>query len=155
MVNSNRRRFLTSTLAAGTVIAGGTYLRSTPSLAAAWPQAAFAAKAVDQVLAALYGRTDAIENRAISLSAPYQAENGALVPVEVSTTLPRVQSIAIIVDKNPRPLVAVTNLSGAEPFTGLHIRMSETSAVRAVVQSDGQLYTNTKLVRVTVSGYGG
>ena len=92
---------------------------------------------------------------AISLNTPYQAENGALVPIEVSTTLPQVQSIAIIVDKNPQPLVAITNLSGAEPFIGLHIRMDETSAVRAVVQSDGQLYTNATVVRVTVSGYGG
>lgn len=155
MLNAKRRRFLKRAFAASTVIVGGAWFRSTHSLAAGWPQAAFSAKAVDDVLTALYGSTDAIESPAISFKAPIQAENGALVPIEVSTTLPEVESIAIIVDKNPQPLVANTNLSGAEPFIGLNIRMDETSAVRAVVRSEGKLYTNATLIRVTVSGYGG
>jgi sulfur-oxidizing protein SoxY len=155
VLNTKRRRFLKRALAASTVIAGGTWFRPTHSLAAGWPQEAFSAKAVEKVLTALYGRSDAIESLAISFKTPVQAENGALVPIEVSTTLPQVESIAIIVDKNPQPLVANTNLSGAEPFIGLHIRMHETSAVRAMVRSEGQLYTNATLIKVTVSGYGG
>ena len=154
VLNTTRRGFLKRALAAGSVIAVGDWLWPIQSLAAGWPQAAFSAEAVNDVLTALYGHTSTTESTAINLKTPVQAENGALVPIEVSTTLPQVDSIAIMVDKNPMPLVANTIFSGAEPFVGLHIRMGETSAVRAVIRSEGRLYTNAALVKVTVSGYG-
>lgn len=157
MTTPNRRVFLQRALAGGavTVFGGGGLLRSSLSSAAEWPRNAFDANTVEQVLQALYGTNAATESNAIRLKAPWQAENGALVPLEVSTTLPGVASIAVVVDKNPRPLVGIMSFNGAEPFFGLHIRMGETSSIRALVHSEGRLYVRQQLIRVTVSGYGG
>jgi sulfur-oxidizing protein SoxY len=157
MTTPTRRVFLQRALAGGAlaVLGGGGVLRPGLSRAAEWPRSAFDANTVEQVLQALYGTTTASESNLVRLKAPWQAENGALVPLEVSTTLPGVSSTAIVVDKNPRPLVAMMSFNGAEPFLGLHIRMEETSSVRAFVYSEGRLYVKQQLIRVTVSGYGG
>jgi sulfur-oxidizing protein SoxY len=157
MTTSNRRVFLQRAIASGTlaVFGGAGLLRPDLSSAAEWPRLAFNATTVEQVLKTLYGTNVTAESTAIRLKAPRQAENGALVPIEVSSTLPGVASVAIVVDRNPRPLVGVMNFNGAEPFLSLHIRMDETSNVRALVYSQDRLYTRQQLIRVTVSGYGG
>ena len=156
-MKTRRRVFLQRALAGGTLVAlsGAGLLRPDSSAAAEWPRRAFDASTVEQVTQALYGTKVATDSTAIRLKAPRQAENGALVPLEVSTTLPGVVSIAIVVDKNPRPLVGVMSFDGAEPFLSLNIRMIETSNVRALVYSAGRLYARQQLIRVTVSGYGG
>lgn len=157
MTTPNRRVFLQRAIASGAlaVFGGGGLLRPGLSSAAEWPRRAFDATTVEQVLQALYGTNVATDSTAIRLKAPRQAENGALVPLEVSTTLPGVASIAIVVDRNPRPLVGVMSFNGAEPFLSLNIRMDETSNVRALVHSEDRLYAQQQLIRVTVSGYGG
>jgi sulfur-oxidizing protein SoxY len=158
MTTPNRRVFLQRVLAGGTLAVlagGGLLLRPGLGTAAEWPRRAFDANSVEQALEALYGTNVAADSTAIRLKAPRQAENGALVPLEVSTTLPDVASISIIVDKNPRPLVGVMSFNGAEPFLSLNIRMEETSNVRALVYSRDRLYARQQLIRVTVSGYGG
>ncbi len=157
MTTPNRRVFLQRALAGGTlaVFSSGALLRPGLSVAAEWPRRAFDASTVEQALRALYGTNVATDSTAVRLKAPWQAENGALVPLEVSTTLTSVASIAIVVDKNPRPLVGIMSVSGAEPFLSLNIRMDETSNVRALVYSEGRLYARQQLIRVTVSGYGG
>ena len=157
MTTSNRRVFLQRALAGGALAAfgGSGLLQPHLSLAAEWPRRAFDASSVEQVLQALYGTNLAADSTAIRLKAPRQAENGALVPLEVSTTLPSVASMAIVVDKNPRPLVGVMSFDGAEPFLSLNIRMEQTSNVRALVYSENRLYVRQQLIRVTVSGYGG
>jgi sulfur-oxidizing protein SoxY len=157
MTTVDRRVFLQRAIASGAVavFSGGALLRPGLSSAAEWPRRAFDANTLDQALQALYGTNVATDSTAIRLRAPRQAENGALVPLEVSTTLPGVASIAIVVDKNPRPLVGVMSFNGAEPFLSLNIRMDETSNVRALVYSEDRLYARQQLIRVTVSGYGG
>ncbi len=157
MTTSNRRVFLQRAVASGTlaILGGGGLLRPGLSSAAEWPRHAFDANTIEQVLQTLYGTNVATDSTAIRLKAPRQAENGALVPIEVSTTLPSVTSIAIVVDKNPRPLVGVMAFNGAEPFLSLNIRMGETSNVRALVYSQDRLYARQQVIRVTVSGYGG
>ncbi|MFQ5938017.1 MAG: thiosulfate oxidation carrier protein SoxY [Acidiferrobacterales bacterium] len=155
-VNVARRRVFLKGAAAGSVaaaIAGSGWLRSPSALAADWPKTAFTAASTTDALTALYGTSDASASEAIRVKAPAQAENGALVPVEVSTTLPNVDSIAITVDRNPRPFVCRMSFSGAEPFIGVRIKMRQTSAVRCVVRSEGKLYVKTQLVKVTVGGY--
>lgn len=157
MTTSNRRVFLQRAIASGAlaILGGDGLLRPGLSAAAEWPRRAFDANTIEQVLQTLYGTNVATDSTAIRLKAPRQAENGALVPIEVSTTLPSVTSIAIVVDKNPRPLVGVMAFNGAEPFLSLNIRMGETSNVRALVYSQDRLYARQQVIRVTVSGYGG
>ena len=157
MTSISRRTFLQGTLAGGVlaVAASAGLLTPTRVLAAAWPASAFEAKSVDDVLKSLYGSTAAADSKAITINAPIQAENGAVVPITVSTSLPNVESIAILVIGNASPLVASVNLSGAQGYFSARMKMGKTSDVKVVVKSAGKLYTASQQVKVTVGGCGG
>jgi len=88
-VNMHRRTFLKGTLGAATltVAAAAGLLTPTRVLAAAWPKPAFEAKSMDDVAKALYGNAAGAASKDISIKAPIQAENGAVVPIAVSTKL--------------------------------------------------------------------
>jgi S-adenosylmethionine synthetase len=86
----------------------------------------------------------------------HSVENGAIVPINVSTTLDNVESIMIFVENNPQPLSSgyqLTNL--AEPSIGTRLKMGKTSNVMAAVKSGGTVYTSTQEVKVTIGGCGG
>jgi len=125
-------------------------------LFAAWPERAFAAeKAADALSALAPGVTPKPSDR-LRLKVPLIAENGALVPVTVSTDIENVSRIAVIIDKNPNPLAAAFELTPASiPEIALRFKMNETSAVMAVVEADGEIYTASQEVKVTLRGCGG
>jgi len=125
------------------------------TLFAARPDKAFAATDGDAVIADLFGETPVASDR-VRLKIPDIAENGAVVPVTISTDLENVESISVVVDKNPTPLAASFEL-GPRSLSGVSVRikMGETSPVRAIVRADGKLYSTTKEVKVTIGGCGG
>ena len=89
----------------------------------------------------------------IRLKVPEIAENGAVVPVTISTALENVESISIVVENNPRPLAATFEiLPGTLPDISSRIKMGETSDVIAVVKTDTGLYSTSKEVKVTIGG---
>jgi len=93
---------------------------------------------------------------AIKIKAPDIAENGAVVPVTVSTTLADVTSISILASANPSPLAASFDLgAGAAGFVSTRIKMGKTGDIVAVVKSGGSLHSNRKGVKVTIGGCGG
>ena len=156
-MNSLRRTFLKGTGAAGTVaiaIAAG-LLKPTQVLAAEWNKAAFEAKSVSDALKGM-GASAPVDSKDILIKAPDIAENGAVVPVEVTSKIAGTQSIAIMAEKNANPLVANFNLSnGAEGYVSTRIKMGQTSLIRAVVKAGGKTYTAAKEVKVTIGGCGG
>lgn len=122
--------------------------------AAEWNKAAFEGKSLDDVLKA-FGGTTAEKSADVSLNAPDIAENGAVVPVGVSTSL-KAQEIAILVEKNPNMLAAHFMLpAGTEPFVGTRVKMGQTSNVLALVKADGKWFVASKEVKVTLGGCGG
>lgn len=157
MTSINRRTFLQGTLAGGVVAAAAAAGLLTPTrvLAAAWPANAYSAKSIDDAVSALYGSSAGTDSKAISIKAPIQAENGAVVPITVSTTLPNVDGIAILVKENASPLVANVQLSGAEGYFSARMKMGKTSDVKVVVKSGGKLHVATQQIKVTVGGCGG
>ncbi|MHB8347372.1 MAG: thiosulfate oxidation carrier protein SoxY [Acidiferrobacterales bacterium] len=158
MTTLTRRTFLKGSCAGGALAltAAVGLLRPARVLAATWPAAAFEATTAQQALQSLYGTTQIPMDSRIHIRAPIQAENGAVVPIEVSTSLPKVESIAIVVDKNPSPLVTqVRFLNGAQGFFMARMKMGQTSPVRVIVKSDGHLYQATQSIKVTVGGCGG
>jgi len=120
-----------------------------------WNKAAFEAKTVDEVLKAI-GATGAVESDQIAVTAPDIAENGAVVPVTITSKLAGTDSIAIIGEKNPFPLVAVFNLmNGSEGYVSTRIKMETTSNVIAIVKAGDKVFKAHKEVKVTIGGYGG
>jgi sulfur-oxidizing protein SoxY len=120
-----------------------------------WPEAAFKQKGEAETLKSLYGKAAEASDK-ISLDAPEIAENGAVVPVSVTSTLPNVTAMSILVLDNPNTLVAAYKLAeGTEPSVSNRMKMAKTSKVVAVVESGGKLYSAGKEVKVTVGGCGG
>jgi len=150
-----RRTILKRTLAASTVaMAAGAGLIPR-SLLAAWPEPAFRARDVNEAINSLTGGAPSDSDQ-IKIKAPDIAENGAVVPVTVSSSLNNVESISIIATNNPTPLTSNFILGGGtEPFVSTRIKMAKTSDVIAVVKADGNLYSATKEVKVTIGGCGG
>lgn len=153
----NRRLFLKSSLAAGTLGAAvSTGLLAPQSLLAAWPKDAFAAKKVPEALKALTGSDITTPSEDIKIKAPDIAENGAVVPITISTDMDGIDSIAIVASANPVPLVANFNLGeGALGFVSTRIKMGKTGDVVAVVKAGGKLHSARKSVKVTIGGCGG
>jgi sulfur-oxidizing protein SoxY len=152
-----RRTFLKGSVAAGTVSAAiGAGLLTPRMVLAAWPTAAFEAKTVDSALDALMGSHTLAGSDKISIRAPDIAENGAVVPVSVTTSIDGTESISIIAEKNASPLTASFVLGkGAEGFVSTRIKMGKTSSVIAVVKAGGKMYSTGKEVKVTIGGCGG
>ena len=122
---------------------------------AAWPQDAFDGEDVDSVTNTLYG-SDAADSDMIKLKAPDIAENGAVVPVSVSSDLANVESISILVDGNPNPLASTFELSeNSVADVSTRIKMGKTSNVIALVKADGKVYKAVQEVKVTIGGCGG
>ena len=125
-------------------------------LAAVWPEKAFAATEADAAMSTLFGTNQPTPSDQITLKVPEIAENGAVVPVTISTTLANVESISIVVENNPRPLAASFEIpAGTLPGVSSRIKMGETSDVIAVVKTDAGLYSTSKQVKVTIGGCGG
>lgn len=121
-------------------------------LAAAWNASAFEAKNLDGARQGL-GVSTSENSTQIELIAPQLAENGAIVQVEVLSRIPGTEAIAILVEKNPTPLIANFMFSnGAEPYVITRIKMAETSLLKAIVKADGKYYEASKLVEVSANG---
>ncbi len=156
MTHLPRRTFLKSTLAtAALTAAGGLLLRPPAALAAEWPKEAFTAKQLEAALTALFGSAQMSPSASVKLKAPTQAENSAQVQIQVSAEMPNVEAIAVLVEKNPSPLIAYTAFTGAEGYLSARLKMAETSDVYAVVKSGGKLYLAKQNIKVTVGGCGG
>jgi sulfur-oxidizing protein SoxY len=154
---SSRRKFLRSLALGSACVAAfaAGWLRPVQLLAAEWNKAAFDAKALADALKSI-GATSVADSDQIQLKAPEIAENGAIVPVEITSRIPGTQTIYIIADKNPQPLVAIFDIaSGMEPFISTRIKMGESSKVRVLVKAGGKFYVTTQEVKVTIGGCGG
>jgi len=125
-------------------------------LAAVWPEKAFLSPEASQAMIDLLGTDQTTPSDKITMKAPEIAENGAVVPIKIKTTLENVASISIVVDKNPRPLAATIEiLPGTLPEFSSRIKMRETSNVMVVVETDNGIYSTSKEIKVTIGGCGG
>ncbi|MFV2005028.1 MAG: thiosulfate oxidation carrier protein SoxY [Gammaproteobacteria bacterium] len=156
-MNHNRRVLLKGTFAAGaTGIAISAGLLTPKTVLAAWPKAAFEAKDANAALEASLGSSSTTESSDIKLKAPDIAENGAVVPVTVTSSIANTESISIVVAKNAMPLAATFNLGATtKGVISTRIKMGKTSDVTAVVKAGGKLYSTSKNVKVTIGGCGG
>jgi sulfur-oxidizing protein SoxY len=149
----NRRETLKQSLAvAGLLGATGLF----PGEAFAFNKTAFDARNVNDAVKA-YGAGAPVESKDVSLTAPDIAENGAVVPMAVASTLPNLKHLLVLVEKNPSSLVAKFDVSDAvEPSFSTRAKMGQTSDVYAVaITKDNKAFFTKKEVKVTLGGCGG
>lgn len=152
-MSMKRRSFLKGAVTGGAVAVGASLF---PQIVMAeWPKAAFEAKTIDDALSNLLGGKDLTESGDITIKAPDIAENGAVVPITISTGMADVESVSVISENNPVPLVASFAFTGFAGEVSTRIKMGKTGNVVAVVKAGGKLYTAKKEVKVTIGGCGG
>ena len=149
-----RREMMTRSAAVAALLAGAGVLPVQAQ--SAWNKAAFEGKSVDKVIKGL-GIAKPVESQDIAFTAPDIAENGAVVPIAASSTLPGVKRIAFLVEKNPTTLAGVFDFSDmVETSVKTRIKMGQTSNVLAVaIMGDGKVLYAQKEVKVTLGGCGG
>ena len=138
------------------LVAAAGWLKPGDASAQAWNKGAFEAKTMDEAMKALGGGTPAQSKDVTFVSTPDIAENGAVVPIGVASSLPKTESIAILVEKNPNMLAASFEIPpGTEPSISTRVKMGQSSNVYALVKADGKYYVATKEIKVTLGGCGG
>lgn len=151
-----RRHFLKAfgSVSALAPLIGSGVLRPGQALAVDFNRAPFEAKTTADVLR-LTGTAAAEATRDIFLKVPEVAENGASVPIEISSNIPGTTRLAVIIDKNPLPLTLQFNFGPeAVPRLQTRLRMAESSRLRVVATAGGKHYTVFRDVKVTVGGCG-
>jgi len=124
--------------------------------AQSWNKSAFDAHSLGDTMQALGGGEPAQSQDIAFFQTPEIAENGAVVPIGISSSLPNTQAIAILIEKNPNMLAAVFDiLPGTEPTITTRVKMAQTSNVYALVKADGKYYVASKEIKVTLGGCGG
>jgi sulfur-oxidizing protein SoxY len=156
--SATRRLILQGASSVALVGLGNLPFGLTPVFAAAndkYPEDAFKAKGDTDAIKVLYGKAAEPSDK-VKLDAPEIAENGAVVPISVTTTLADVTSISFLVSENPNALAASYRIpAGTLPSVANRLKMAKTSNVIAIVEAGGKLYSATKEVKVTVGGCGG
>jgi len=155
-MHHTRRSVLKGAWALGalaTAVAAG--LLSPARALAAWNKGAFEAKNIADAMKSV-GVSNAEESKAIEIRAPDIAENGAVVPIDITSSIPGTTAISVFIEKNPFPYTGTFDFSqGAVPYVHLRVKMGESSPVRVVVAAGGKYYTTAKEVKVTIGGCGG
>lgn len=146
-----------TTLRQGAVVAG---LMASAGLmprdAWAYNKGAFETKSVADAAKA-FGGGAPVESKDVTITGPDIAENGAVVPLGVASSLPGVKQLMLLVEKNPNVLVAKFDVTDAvEPNFSTRAKMGQTSDVYAVaITADGKTFFAKKEVKVTLGGCGG
>jgi len=124
-MNALRRNVLKGAAGAGTVAVAVAAGLLKPNLAmAVAPRSAFEAKNVGDAMSAM-GAGSPADSKDITVKAPDIAENGAVVPVEVTSAIAGTTSIAIIAEKNVTSRRTVETQPGHGRCTPQRVRSQE------------------------------
>ncbi|MGZ4968141.1 MAG: thiosulfate oxidation carrier protein SoxY [Methylobacter sp.] len=153
-MTDSRRAFIKKSIAlsAYSMIATGGLLAS-PEANAKWLAETTSTDILQQTLKRLFKDQKIIESDKIDIQVPKTAENGAAVPITVSSSLNNVESITILVEKNSIPLAAKFELSpDLEPKVSTRLKITESSAVAVIVETNEGFFTASEKVIVTFGG---
>ncbi len=152
----NRRTFIKNSLSYSlTGLAASAGLISPELLKAAAIEPVFRETNIEDAIATISRDLKIIPSNKIRLVAPKIAENGAIVPLSIKSSLTKTQSIAVFSEKNPIPLVAQFELSPVtEPIVQARIKMAASGNIIVIIKADQNLYTTRQYVKVTVGGCG-
>jgi sulfur-oxidizing protein SoxY len=153
-MNQKRRELLRIATVMGLAVSAG-ILKPGQALAADWNASGFDAKSLADALKTI-GAEGAAVSTDVVVTGPDIAENGAVVPLSVTSNAPGTDYIAILVEKNPNPLSAAFTLpEGTEATVSTRVKMGGTSNVHALVRAGGKWLIASKEIKVTLGGCGG
>jgi sulfur-oxidizing protein SoxY len=158
MMDGKRRAILKSgggVTLLGLLTAAG-WLKPGDARAQTWNKAAFDTHSLADTMKALGGGDPAQSKDIVFFQTPEIAENGAEVPIGITSNIPKTESIAILIEKNPNLLAAVFDIpAGTDATISTRVKMAQSSNVYALVRADGKYYVAAKDIKVTLGGCGG
>jgi sulfur-oxidizing protein SoxY len=159
-VDESRRRVVQAGGAVtvfGMFVAAGLVKPGEALAQATWNKDAFSSKTVNDVVKAYGGGAPAATDAVSWGSTPEIAENGAVVPISVTSKVPNTQSIAVLIEKNPNALAAKFDFpAGTDPTVSTRVKIGQSSNVHALIKTaDGKYFVATREVKVTLGGCGG
>lgn len=138
------------------LVAAAGWLKPGDAAAQSWNKAAFDTKSMGDTMKALGGGEPIQSKDIVFFQTPDIAENGAVVPVGITSNIPKTESIAVLIEKNPNMLAAVFDIPpGTEPSISTRVKMGQSSNIYALVKADGKYYVASKEIKVTLGGCGG
>jgi sulfur-oxidizing protein SoxY len=151
MITSTRREFIkNATALTGYSILSGTGLLHSPRVFAEWAATNFEPSPMEQVLKNVLKGKPVIDSDKIYLKIPQTADNKTPVPITVQTDLKNIQSISILVEQNPAPLVATFELSSTlEPFVSTRLKLMRSSFVFVLLETETVFYGIKQTVTVS------
>src|ERR1700676_5260418 len=156
---NRKRRTLLKTGSGVTLLSllgGAGMLASAAVQAQAWNKAAFDTHNLAETMKALGGGEPAQSKDIVFFQTPDIAENGAVGAVGLSSNIPKTESIAILIEKNPHKVAASFDIpAGTDPTITTRVKMGQSSNIVALVKADGKYYIAAKEVKVTLGGGGG
>jgi len=156
-MDSERRAFIRRAGNTGVIallVANG-FLKPQSAQAALWNKDAFEATSLQEALGKIVDGS-VVNSEAVEIVAPAIAENGAVVPVGVITSLPDVTSIAILCENNPHPLAAIFEIPpGTLADVKTRVKMAGSANVVVLVKAGDQFYMAAREIKVTLGGCGG
>jgi sulfur-oxidizing protein SoxY len=158
MMDGKRRAILKSGGGAtllGLLTAAG-WLTPGDARAQTWNKAAFDTHSLADTMKTLGAGDPAQSKDIVFFQTPEIAENGAVVPIGITSNIPKTESIAILIEKNPNLLAAVFDIpAGTDATVSTRVKMAQSSNVYALVRADGKYYVAAKDIKVTLGGCGG
>ena len=119
---------------------------------AEWNRAAFAAPDPESALQALLGQATLVDDAtAVRIESPsvIRGDGDSTIAVTVTSTLPEVRSITLILTGQPRPLTAAFVLGPlARPRVCTHLRLERSAELIAIVEHGGRLLRAHRAVQV-------
>ncbi|GIT06525.1 MAG: hypothetical protein CM1200mP30_01550 [Pseudomonadota bacterium] len=100
---------------------------------------AFHSRQYQKALESLFGSKVLEKTSNIKIQTPDVAENGASVPITVSTSIKEVETLSIFIENNPLPLIASYNLKQyAIPNFSVRVKIAKSSPIHVVVKPRGK-----------------
>ena len=148
-----RRQFIKNLVTASVSIALFTFSKISFGK---WLLADFKHRSIEKTLQELFPDKVIKKSRKIKLKLPKTAENGNVVPITITSTIDNIESVYILSEKNPVPLVAKFTLDPSlEPYIGTRFKMQETCDVIVIVKAGEEYFQARQKVKVTIGGCGG
>jgi len=153
---TTRRQVIFRSAQLGAMLATLGLLPEAAQAQATYNAGAFEAKTMPELMKAL-GASAPVESKDVTITGPDIAENGAVVPIGASTTLPGVKRILLLVEKNPSVLSALFDVTDSvDANFSTRVKMGQSSNVFAVaLMGDGKVLYAVKEIKVTLGGCGG
>ncbi|MEM7209472.1 MAG: thiosulfate oxidation carrier protein SoxY [Pseudomonadota bacterium] len=151
-MKNTRREFLQSSavFAGACALAPGVLLNPAQATPSRWPIDAFSTPSMNEAISLALGSEMGAPSDDVMIEAPAYIKDTEVVEVTISTTLPGVDAIALLVANQPLPLAAVYHLpQRQEPQVTTRVDFYESGDLIAVVRAENRLYSNYRRVVVT------